>query len=773
MRTNRRLLATLAMIALVMVLAVLGVLMASCGKGEPPTTTTVTLTAERTLAPGENWAITESTELDVLTIGEGATITPPEGKSVTLTVNGVEQGQKLASTTGYELVFEPGTYMGEVVLTVTDANPVSYTPAGPPDSVPEPLVHPFRQAICVEELGLVEFKSVLAAIAGAQPDLKTAKGLTITSTGECFNGIYAAGSYTVDDVEINLTGNGRSDFSGYGTAVVGTGERTTLVLDRVNILTAGVVRAGVVATNGANVIVKNSDIQTSNGELPSDYVPTIDTAQMRSVPWMLGLSGNVRATNLLGINTKASYINSTISSEGWGVLSTDGCTTPTLTAINSTIRITGDDGYGSYGIGDATEHFLGCNFDVATYASISRGSYLFYGDSTPEKVAELSTNLNLGLTPAELAAIPNQGTVVNSRRFGVMWHGGGTLDISGHTEFNTREAVFLDKGQAIKITVEGPDVKLNPENDIIMQFMDDDDPGPDPATMQNTGTYSDPSTPPEVDTAHDLTRAVDGSDALVTFKNIELTGDFYNSTRGGLVPAASVPMTSGGTTTTAGAAAAGATTTLAPTTTAPPATTAAPPADGGAATTVPEMVSISKNLVLNFDNVKITGVITASTAVHVAPSPSSGAGTTTTVPVTGATTTTVPVTTTTSQTTTTVAGSETTTTTLAPVTITAVDYRFLGTVINTPAQAINNGVVVVLANGSVWTVTGTSYLTSLTIGEGCSVTVRDGQKLTVKVDGKKVKKLAAGPTYMGKIELIVEGTPLPTTTTVTATTTTS
>ena len=114
------------------------------------------------------------------------------------------------------------------------------------------------------------------------------------------------------NAEISLTGNGRSDFSGYGAGVVGTGQGTTLVLDGVSITTTGVARSAVVVNDGANVIVKNSEIQTNNGDLPTDYVPTSDTAQMRSAPWMLGLSGNVRATNLLGIGTKAAYINSSI-----------------------------------------------------------------------------------------------------------------------------------------------------------------------------------------------------------------------------------------------------------------------------------------------------------------------------------------------------------------------------------------------------------------------------------------------------------------------------
>ena len=219
-------------------------------------------------------------------------------------------------------------------------------------------------------------------------------------------------------------------------------------------------------------------------------MPTIDTSQMRSVPWMLGLSGNNRATNLLGTHTKASYINSYIGAEGWGVLSTDGCTEPVLTAINSTIAITGEDGYGSYGIGNATEHFLGSTFNVATYATISRGSFLFYGDSDPARVAQLNTELDLGLTPAELAAIPDKATVVNSDRWGIMWHGGGTLDISGGTVFNTGRACFLDKGQAIAITVDGSEgVALNPADGIIFQLMDDDDPGPVPPAMTNTGVF--------------------------------------------------------------------------------------------------------------------------------------------------------------------------------------------------------------------------------------------------------------------------------------------
>jgi hypothetical protein len=701
--------ALIAVVLATVALATMAWALGGCGKGaeEPAATTTtsvatVTTTPGKTVAAGETWEVAETTSLNSLTLGEGAIISAPEGKSVTLTVDGVETGQALASTDGYDLTFIPATYTGDVVLTVTDANPVEYVAAGAGSA---PIVSPFRQAIYVDSTGFVPAKSVAAAANGGQPAADTAEGLEITSTGECFNAVYAAGSYTLKDVDIDLTGNARSDFSGYGAAIVATGEGTRLVVDGAQIRTRGVARAAVVVTNGADVIVKNSDIQTSSGALPADYQPTVDTAKMRSVPWMLGLSGNVRATNLLGTNSTASYINSSISSDGWGALSTDGCVTPTLAAIDSAISITGEDGYGSYGIGDATEYFLGCEISVASYAAISRGSFLFYGDSTPEKVAQLNTDLGLGLIDEELAAIPNLPTMIESQRFGVMWHGGGTLDVSGGTVFSTKETTFLDKGQAIKITVDGSEgAQLNPENGVIMQLMDDDDPGPDTSTMLTTGAYTEPSTPAEPDATHDLARVGD-ADAQATFANISLTGDFYNSTRGGVAASAGAGGAAGAPALPAGGA---------PATPAGAGAAPALPAGGTTAATggiaAPQggttSTSASKNLCLTFDSSHLTGIISASTAKH------------------------------------------------AQATITAADYKLLGSVTNTPGPAVNNGVVVVLKNNATWTVTGDSYLTSLAIGEGCTVAAEGGKTLVMTVNGMDTP-IAPG-TYTGKIQLGVK-----------------
>ena len=83
--------------------------------------------------------------------------------------------------------------------------------------------------------------------------------------------------------------------------------------------------------------------------------------------------------------------------------------------------------------------------------------------------------------------------------------------------------------------------------------------------------------------------------------------------------------------------------------------------------------------------------------------------------------------------------------------ITSENMDELANVTQTAAPAVNNGVVVTLDASSVWNVTGTSYLTALTIAEGAKVVGADGKALTMTVDGAPT---AIGPgTYCGAIVL--------------------
>jgi hypothetical protein len=627
------------------------------------------------LNKGDEWVVQKTTRLFKLTLAEGAAISAPEGSSLTLTVNGMETGSVATDTYSVNTEIAPDTYRGAVVLTVAEENIIPFSPMGPPEAPVESVAFPFRQALYLDQTGIVKEKSVLAAVVGKRRCGGPLRNIHIRSDGENFNGIFAAeGTHTMKNVRIDFCGNGRSDFAGYGAAIMATGENTTLVLDRVRIVSDGVVRTAAIADQGANLVVKNAYLQTYNGVIPGDYLPTIDMKQMRSVPWMLGLSGNNRATNLLGTNTKATYINSYIGSEGWGVLSTDACTTPQLTAINSTIANIGEDGYGSYGIGDATERFLGCRFKVATYATICRDTFVYYGDSNPDMVAQLNTDLELGLTARELQRLKKRPTIVDSERFGVMWHGSGTVDISGGTVFNTGETTFLNKGQAIAITVDGSQgARLNPGNGVILQVMDDDDPGAVLPAMTNTGIYEEPTGPVTAQPDHDVTVA-DAEDALATFSNIDLTGDFYNAMRGDVAGPFGPPS--------------------------------------------------PRNMAITLINAGITGVISASTAAHLLPHIEYPLGVdgVTGLPYINQ-------------------GHEE-------------DYKYLGVVTNTPGPVVNNGVIVTLDANSSWTLTGTCYLSSLSLEKGSIVTGRDGSQVTMTVDG--VKTAIAAGAYSGAIELAVE-----------------
>jgi hypothetical protein len=593
------------------------------------------------VAAGETYELAATTQVGELTIGDGGKIVAPDGYDISLTVDGVETGQLLTETGGTATLIQAGTYRGDVVLTVAESNDVTY----------ETLTFPFRQALYVGSDGVDSAKSVLSAVRGGKVTDAAAHNVSITSTGECFNGVYVeSGSYTLQSPTISLTGNGRCDFAGYGAAVVGDGSSTKLVVDGARVSNKGVVRTTVIANGGANVLVKDSFLRARNGVLPSDYQATVETPYMESVPWMLGLDGNVRATNLIGKNSIATYLNSTVFSETWGALSVEGGSGLKLTAINSHVGNTGDYGYGTYAIGDATVRVLGSRFDVGSYATIIAGpaAVVHYGDSTRDAVAALSAELELGLSNAELRSIPERSTVVNSGHFGYMFFGAGQLTLDGGTVINSERATFLNKGQQTAITVDGSQgARLNPRDGVILQMIELDDPGPVHVNgkMMNVGVYTEPTTDPTKNSSFDVT-AVHSTDGAATFSSIRLKGDFYNGMRNG------------------------------------------------------------KNMVLTFEDSTVEGVISATKAEHRVSS------------------------------------------------IDSSTFYELGIVTNTVQAAVNNGVVVRLNSGSTWTVTGTSYLTSLTLASAAAVKAPRGRTVTLTVDGTETA-LTAGSTHTGALTLTV------------------
>lgn len=77
----------------------------------------------------------------------------------------------------------------------------------------------------------------------------------------------------------------------------------------------------------------------------------------------------------------------------------------------------------------------------------------------------------------------------------------------------------------------------------------------------------------------------------------------------------------------------------------------------------------------------------------------------------------------------------------------------MANITQTPAPTVNNGVVVTLDETSAWIVTGTSYITALTLEKGAKIAAEAGKTLNMLVDGVATE-IAPG-TYQGTIVLEV------------------
>ncbi|MFT4124068.1 MAG: Ig-like domain-containing protein, partial [Microbacteriaceae bacterium] len=486
-----------------------------------------------TVASGETCTVTATTSLQSLTITDDTSvIAVPDDYLLSIVVDGVETGQYYDGTSSASpLLVAPATYSSSsttgVQLVVTTE--LDYTMFG--------TTFPLRQALEITSSGVDADGSVSQAITGGSYDDDSADGITINSTGDGLAGVdVESGSYSINDSTINFDGNGRLDFAGIGAGIRAANSGTSVRVENATIDNTGAVRSGIVFTDGATGVVKDSTISTSDGVLPDDYTLSAPP-NMRQVPWALGLTGNVRATNMVGAGTKATYLNDDVSSTNWGVLSTDSTTNSYLTAINTTAT-TIDGGYGSYADGSSvTDTFLGTTFDVDDYGVISTGGTINIGDASQDAVSTLNTANSLGLTDDDIAEVTDETSTIDSDRFGIMWHGGGssniaagTVTIDGGTTIHTGETAFQDKANGMTLNLDGSDgATVQSESGVIFQLMESDDPG----GLSTTSVYTDPVYAGDAavqDTDWDLTDTSDSNKpAIVNLSDIDVNGDFYNA----------------------------------------------------------------------------------------------------------------------------------------------------------------------------------------------------------------------------------------------------
>ena len=617
---------------------------------------------------------------------------------VTLLVNGVDT----------EIV--PGTTYAQAdhaVVVITDA-------AGSYANFTKRPSEAYRTALFVDSTGVVTEKSVTGAISGGTYDNLGATGITVDSGSDNLNGVMVTGGeYTVADATFRFLGNSdgsdTSDFTGLGAVLSAFGADTKLTVKNVYIHTTGVARAALVTDEGADTLVEDSTLTVDGGTLYAGYQNSADQSVMVAPPWVLGIAGTARATNLLGSNSTNTFVRSTITATGWGALSTDDSTDVTLTAIDSTVNVTGDPktvgGYGTYAIGNAVEKFFGTDFHVSTFASIITGGTIRYDSSNGlfDIVNTLGETVFSGITGL------NRVSSIVSQAFGVMFHSqGGRVNITGGTTVDTQNAAFLIKGADATIDVDN--ASITTADGVILQAMDSDDSAvsvADSATTTFNTTYTEPEGYPGID--YTVASATDTATGTPSAGGVP---DMGNPPSGETGAPPSGEQTPQGNAPGSDAQAVNAAQTIGSGTTVNATFTNV--ILKGNLYNATGYTGTGESLVVNLGTgAALTGAISATSAIH-----STDGGVT------------------------------------QNVTFTIDEFWKLGHVWNKPYYNGANSVDVTLADGAQWIVTDTSVLTSLSLGEEWML---GGD---VYVNGKMISP-QAGKTYNGMVVITPSGKTLP------------
>ena len=440
------------------------------------------------------WTVAETTELAALTIAPGASIAAPEGKYLTLTVDGVTH------TTA------PGVYEGDVRITVCDNFTRSSLRFG------EETISNYHAGVIVNDGRVVANSSVAAAVQGGTVTDEKAENIRIESREWDFNGFYLTGDtrYEINNADIALYGDGTDDFVGMGAAIAASG-KTKLTINNTRIHNNGIGR-GTLFVGGESVVEVNDSELTGWADTPTpeEYVAAKEAGRMVEPPWSIGLRGNARTLNLAEKGT-LTINRSHVTCNRWGVLSIDGACVNRMNINDSLIEILGDNGYGFFCI---------CDDIMFDYEAFGEPGCINTASNSTFNVAYTAALMSLGNGCVEF----KNGNVVNSKRFGVFCHrhNGGWLKINSGATMRTEKSNIVVKGSNLHIELD--DAHMEPANGTILQLMDNDDVGMcDDPFIVSIGKV-------DVRDDRDLTAGIEDEDIFVRISNMTANGDFLNST---------------------------------------------------------------------------------------------------------------------------------------------------------------------------------------------------------------------------------------------------
>ena len=616
-------------------------------------------------------------------------------------------GEKLATLVvdGVERELNAAVYGENAVLVLTDAfepSPADFTGRGR---------EPYRAALTVEHGAVSEHRSVRPALVGGTVSDTSMEGARIHSTTPNFNHVIVYDSdYTLKgcDFLADTESDGKRvcDFNGYGSLVCAFGG-SRVTLEDCTLESHGVAKPVVFVDGGSNVLLKNCTYRCMGGTLYPGYQNSAGFTKMVAPPWVLGITGSARGTNLMGSCSTMTLVNCDCYANDWGVVSTDGGREMALYVVDSTLTLIGrgnmldnpfvrryGPGYGVY-VAGCDEFFYGAKFQVGTYAVISTGGSVTMRSSagqivprqkflTPTGIYHTAFDghreevMNVDWKP-EPVFQPIQGkgapTVIESDGWGFMLHGNSKISLEDGTVCNSDYASFLVRAVGAEISIDRSE--LHPGDGILLQMIDNDDKAVGgtftPDIFDEEGNLIQPHTGPIFNHEffehpgfpgmdYEVTPASSGEVVKFRLTNCDLSGSLYNAT--GYRGAGDGPKAQG------------------------------------------EALAVTIGA-----GASLTGSITAATARHVDEKgrPNN--------------------------------------------LFTMEQYYYLGHVENRPWFNGVNHVQVVLEDDGVWNVTGENRLSTLTIGENAAVRPAPGLTLTLTVDGTQMP-LEPGKTYDGELVLI-------------------
>ncbi len=437
--------------------------------------------------------------------GENAVISIAAGE-IRYVSDGVEKTAEIGegqtaylSVDGVNVPLEEGAYNGSVAVDVVD--PIFESADYQSGDKDVDLSTELASVIYITDEGLQEGQSILSAATGGEITDTKVSGVTIGSDVAAVSGIRAGGSaeIEVEDVVINLTGEGGNDFMGQGAALCAT-DGSHLIARNVTANVSGYVRGCTFAGGQSTLEVYDSVFNCDAGDYNEDA--SVEMAGMSQPPKGLGVYGNARANNMVHYATEY-FENCVFNNRNWGALGVDAVNDGSLTCVDCEINVT-ESGYGAYSIGPCVDTFKNCRFNIH--------------------------NGVVAFAAVEGTVILSDGTVANSDRYGLVTHqpmgSVSTLKVLGEgTELNTAYCGIMIKSRSADIEIGDGAVVTASETGVLVQAQDNDDTGAGTVNASAEIPVYIHDTALEGDIVMSMSPlAYDTATMNVTLENAELTG---------------------------------------------------------------------------------------------------------------------------------------------------------------------------------------------------------------------------------------------------------